>query len=270
MRIILITTDSFPAQIALEPLLKNHIHEIVGVLIVSPLKGTRMAQLRRFAQLMINKTSTKFLLLKFLECYLYPRWARFRSLIESFLLVEIKFELIRFIKRTHTPCLRISDVNSASTKAWVRDKHPELLLSAYGTQILDAEFLNLAPSKVNLHGGLLPEYRGSAPYFWMLANGSNTVGISLHEMSPLVDWGPLFWSEKINILDSLTVFGLHHELSKLAARSLLHWINNLKDGIPHYSCAPLAMGPRFSVPTREQVHKSGVKWFGWSDMARLL
>ena len=76
--------------------------------------------------------------------------------------------------------------------AQVAAQQPELFISAYYRRILPLEVLRLAPrGGLNLHGSLLPKYRGAAPANWQLVNGEAESGATLHGMSETVDQGAI-------------------------------------------------------------------------------
>ncbi len=67
----------------------------------------------------------------------------------------------------------------------------DLLFSVFFDRILPAWFLNKATRRLNLHNGPLPRYRGMAPINWALKNGETTHGVTIHEMTPEIDAGPI-------------------------------------------------------------------------------
>ena len=82
-------------------------------------------------------------------------------------------------------------LNSAEARAAIRALEPDLLL-VHGTGILKPETFQLAPLAVNLHCGVLPEYRGHDSTFWALHAGDyDRVGASLHVIDAGVDTGTL-------------------------------------------------------------------------------
>jgi methionyl-tRNA formyltransferase len=92
--------------------------------------------------------------------------------------------------------------------AGVAALEPELFISAYYRRILPPEILRLAKSGVNLHGSLLPKYRGAAPANWQLINGENESGATLHFMSETVDQGAIIdqWRFPLDPDDTIVQF----------------------------------------------------------------
>jgi hypothetical protein len=69
------------------------------------------------------------------------------------------------------PVFETRDINAADSLEFVRQCQPDLLVSAYFSQILKSEILQIARLGVlNVHPGWLPSYRGAMAYFWVLHN----------------------------------------------------------------------------------------------------
>jgi methionyl-tRNA formyltransferase len=93
-----------------------------------------------------------------------------------------------------------ADINSpAGHEALVRFA-PELLVVCDYGQILSSETLLLSPlGGINLHGSLLPRYRGAAPVNWAIMAGDQVTGTSVIHMTPQLDGGPLLARSQIEI-----------------------------------------------------------------------
>jgi methionyl-tRNA formyltransferase len=86
----------------------------------------------------------------------------------------------------------------------IRAHQPDFLFSFYFREMIQARFLELPRlGAYNLHGSLLPKYRGRAPINWVLVKGETATGITLHAMTPKPDDGhivaqarlPIAWDE---------------------------------------------------------------------------
>jgi methionyl-tRNA formyltransferase len=91
------------------------------------------------------------------------------------------------------------------------------LVAAYG-RILPPEVLS-APAHgcLNLHASILPSYRGAAPIQWAIANGDRETGISLMQMDPGMDTGPVFAVRRCPIPETINAGELTDALANLAA-----------------------------------------------------
>ncbi|HEY8039946.1 MAG TPA: formyltransferase family protein [Polyangiaceae bacterium] len=84
----------------------------------------------------------------------------------------------------------VPDLSQDATFARVRDARPQLLVSWFWTTKIPARILALAPS-VGVHPSLLPRHRGPDPYYWALASGDATTGVTAHALDVEYDTGPI-------------------------------------------------------------------------------
>ncbi len=108
---------------------------------------------------------------------------------------------------------------------------PDLItVTAFG-RILHAPILNLPPRGcVNVHGSLLPKYRGAAPVQWAIINGERETGITTMLMDEGMDTGPILLQEQIPIMPDDTAGALAPRLAELGGRLLVETIRRLKTG----------------------------------------
>ncbi len=88
----------------------------------------------------------------------------------------------------------------------------------------------------NIHGSLLPKYRGRTPHVWAIINGEKHTGISIHRMEKEVDAGDIVWQEKIDILPEDTGNDILLKFKKMypeAVRNLLSRIYNRETLVFH-------------------------------------
>ena len=98
---------------------------------------------------------------------------------------------------------------------------PDYLFSFYYRHLLSEPLLATArKGAFNLHGSLLPRYRGRAPVNWVLVNGETETGVTLHRMVKRADAGAILAQQKVTIEQSDTALTLHGKL-RLAATDLL-------------------------------------------------
>jgi len=108
---------------------------------------------------------------------------------------------------------------------------PDLIaVTAFG-RILHAPILQLPPMGcVNVHGSLLPKYRGAAPVQWAVINGETKTGITTMLMDEGMDTGPMLLQEKLHISPDDTTGTLAPRLAELGGRLLVKTIAQLKAG----------------------------------------
>lgn len=86
---------------------------------------------------------------------------------------------------------------------------------------------------INLHGSLLPMYRGAAPVSWAVINGDSFTGVSIIHMEPAVDAGPVIaQSQPIAISPRESVLELEGRLARLGATLVLETIRKMSSGDP--------------------------------------
>ncbi len=102
---------------------------------------------------------------------------------------------------------------------------PEVIFSFYYRHLICDEILQLAPrGAFNLHGSLLPKYRGRAPLNWVLVNGETETGVTLHRMVKRADAGAIVAQLRIAIAPN-DAFNLHGSLlPKYRGRAPLNWV----------------------------------------------
>jgi methionyl-tRNA formyltransferase len=99
----------------------------------------------------------------------------------------------------------------------VASYHPDFLFSFYYRFMIPPAVLELAPrGALNLHGSLLPRYRGRAPVNWVLVEGETETGVSLHYMVAKPDAGDLVDQERVAIDPADTAFTLYGKLEAAA------------------------------------------------------
>jgi methionyl-tRNA formyltransferase len=108
---------------------------------------------------------------------------------------------------------------------------PDLIaVAAYG-RILHTPILHLPPMGcVNVHGSLLPKYRGAAPIQWAIITGETETGITTMLMDEGMDTGPMLLQEKLEIMPDDTTGTLAPRLAELGGRLLAETIAQLKAG----------------------------------------
>lgn len=113
---------------------------------------------------------------------------------------------------------------------------PQIGLCCSYDIILPQVLLNLFPQGIyNLHGALLPQYRGANVLNWVLINGETETGVTLHRMVQAVDAGPILLQQKVPIEFEDTALTLREKLNFASIAILQKGWNLLQlDSIPIY------------------------------------
>ncbi|EMH4107490.1 bifunctional UDP-4-amino-4-deoxy-L-arabinose formyltransferase/UDP-glucuronic acid oxidase ArnA [Serratia ureilytica] len=129
------------------------------------------------------------------------------------------------------PVYAPEDVNHPLWVDRIRALQPDVIFSFYYRHMLSDEILSLAPQGgFNLHGSLLPRYRGRAPVNWALVNGETETGATLHKMVKRPDAGDIVGQQKVTIADSDTALTLHKKVLEAAQAVLKEQLPKLKNG----------------------------------------
>ena len=83
---------------------------------------------------------------------------------------------------------------------------------------------------INLHGSLLPQYRGAAPLNWAVINGETETGVTTFLLSHEIDTGRIMFQEKIEIAENDTVGDLHDRLMVIGANLVVETVDALAGG----------------------------------------
>lgn len=104
-----------------------------------------------------------------------------------------------------------------------------IAIVAYG-KLLPKGILDLPPNGcVNLHGSLLPKYRGAAPINWALMNGESETGVTTMFINEAMDAGNMLLSEATPIKETDNTTTLHNLLAPMGAGLLLETLNKVED-----------------------------------------
>lgn len=123
---------------------------------------------------------------------------------------------------------RVGDVGDPAFVERIRSREPDLLLSVVAGQRLPRSLLETAEDAINLHGSLLPEYRGRATAFWPLYYGDDRTGVTAHRMTERFDAGPILERRAFPIAPGDTVDSIYRKLAATGAALAV----DLLDGYP--------------------------------------
>lgn len=127
----------------------------------------------------------------------------------------------RLAAQKSLPVYAVEDVNHPLWLERIKQYQPDVIFSFYYRQLLSQPLLDIAKKGAfNLHGSLLPHYRGRAPANWVLVNGETQTGVTLHQMTEKADAGPIVAQQTVAISQADTALTLHHKLTQ-AAKALL-------------------------------------------------
>lgn len=116
--------------------------------------------------------------------------------------------------------LRVVTPDSPNTAQWIAQGaalKPDFVFSFYYRYLLDKAWLAMPRlGALNIHGSLLPKYRGRAPVHWAIIHGETTTGASLHYMVEKPDAGALVDQEAVPILENDTALDVSMKVAAAA------------------------------------------------------
>lgn len=115
--------------------------------------------------------------------------------------------------------------------AQIKELQPDLIVTAAYGRILTKAVLDVPPlGCINVHGSLLPKYRGAAPIQWALINGDSVTGITTMFMDEGMDTGDILLQRELEITPDMNCQELYEKLEVFGAKTLLETMQALENG----------------------------------------
>jgi methionyl-tRNA formyltransferase len=145
--------------------------------------------------------------------------------------------------------LRVETPDDPNGMEWIaagRRARPDFLFSFYYRHMLNAEWLALPKrGALNMHGSLLPKYRGRAPVHWAIIHGETATGASLHYMLERPDAGALVDQQSVPILENDTALAVSMKVAEAAQQVLARSLPKLRAGSAAARALDLSKGSYF-------------------------
>jgi methionyl-tRNA formyltransferase len=122
---------------------------------------------------------------------------------------------------------RAEEAKAAHARLLATD-YDVMVVAAYGL-ILPRSTLDIKPC-INIHGSLLPRWRGAAPIHRAIESGDAETGVTIMEMEEGLDTGPMLLMERLPILDTDTTGSLHDKLAGLGGRMIVDALHRMAAG----------------------------------------
>jgi len=138
------------------------------------------------------------------------------------------------------------DPNAPEIVERIRDLRPDFLFSFYYRLMLGAPLLAIpGRGAFNMHGSLLPKYRGRVPVNWAIIRGETETGATLHEMVEKPDAGRIVDQEAVAILPDDLAVDVFGKVTEAAERVLRRSLPKLADGSAVLRAQDLSKGGYF-------------------------
>jgi methionyl-tRNA formyltransferase len=126
------------------------------------------------------------------------------------------------------PIIEPASCNSAETVEQLQQLSADLFFVCDYGQLLSRRCLQAARlGGINLHGSLLPRYRGAAPINWAIYHGETETGVTVIHMTPRMDAGPCLTTARLAIAEDDTAEMVEQRLSKLGVSAVTDAIDLL-------------------------------------------
>ena len=137
----------------------------------------------------------------------------------------------------------LADPAAAAIEKDVAKIRPDLIFSFYYRSMLPMSLLGQARlGAYNMHGSLLPKYRGRAPLNWAIVKGERETGVTLHEMVEKPDAGRIVDQEAVSIGPDDTAVEVFHRMTAAAEAVLKRSLPALVSGRLHFRPNDLSRG----------------------------
>ena len=145
---------------------------------------------------------------------------------------KIWFKTPALAAREHgIPVFTPDSVNTPEWREKIAAMKPDLILSVYYRHMIGQAILDLPPlGAFNMHGSLLPKYRGRAPINWAVLHGEPRIGMTLHRMVKRADAGDVVDQEGVEISAQDTAEQAFRKVMPCARTVLDRQIDNLLSG----------------------------------------
>jgi methionyl-tRNA formyltransferase len=139
-----------------------------------------------------------------------------------------------------------ADIGSQKWVEKIEALHPEMIFSFYYRHMISEQIIRI-PTKgaYNLHGSLLPAYRGRCPVNWVLVNGETQTGVTLHHMVRQADAGDIVGQRVVPIAPEDTAITLYAKLCDAAEILLDEFLPLMKIGFAPRIPQDISLGSYF-------------------------
>src|SRR5207247_4200559 len=128
----------------------------------------------------------------------------------------------------HLPVYQPASLKTEETQSLIQALGPDLVVVVAYVKILPPWLLHFPPHGcINLHGSILPKYRGAAPVHWAIANGEEKTGVCTMLLDEGLDTGPVFLCEETEIRPDETAAELYGRLGEIGAPVMLETLQGV-------------------------------------------
>ena len=180
------------------------------------------------------------------------------------------YSLEQISRRYGAKLIHTRDVNSQEMIQLLRQTKPDLIIIACFDQLVGKAVLEIPRvAAINIHPGLLPDYRGPAPNFWALLRDEKQVGVTVHLIDETFDTGAVLKQRAIETPKNKSIFAINYQLMKIGAELAIEAISEIEAG--PYKAIKQQGGRYFSNPRPEDIRelkRKEIRLFSFSDFVK--
>ena len=159
-------------------------------------------------------------------------------------------------KANNVHYMKITNSNSEEYIDYVTSRNPDLIVSYSAPQVIKEKLLSIPKyGIINVHGSLLPNYRGLLPSFWYLYNDEKIGGATVHYMSEKIDDGDIIVQETVDISECKSMFQVMMKTKKLGGELIVKAVEQIANGTVQSRKNIVSQGSYFTWPTKEDGKK---------------
>jgi methionyl-tRNA formyltransferase len=179
------------------------------------------------------------------------------SLVKRLIRVKVSRRSIERVCRRHGVRHAVAaDVNAPEFVAELAHRDIDVIVSVSCPQIFKRDMLRTPTlGCLNVHGALLPRYRGIMPSYWMLANGEGEAGVTVYFMNEDIDAGDIAGQRKFEIRATDTLDQFLQRSKRVAAELVTDVLHQIEHGTVTRRPMDVSEGSYFSWPDRASVRR---------------
>ncbi len=130
------------------------------------------------------------------------------------------------------PTVNVENINEKKCKDFIMEHNPDVI-AVCGTTVIKPEIFQLAPKgAINIHVGIIPEYRSADPIFWALYNNEpDKVGVTIHYVDAGIDTGSIIYQEPVGVTKNDNLATLYCKCIKKGAALMSRALDDIEKGV---------------------------------------
>jgi len=142
----------------------------------------------------------------------------------------------KWAQKNNIEVIEAEKINQPGIIDTIAKRKPDLILVIAFGQMIGETLIDLPPKGIiNVHGSLLPKYRGAGPVNWAILNGETKSGITIAAVTKKMDAGDIIATAQTDILPDDTADALYYKLANLAADPLIETLDKIQAGTASYT-----------------------------------